>query len=281
MLWARTVAWGGRQLPGSQGLGGAGQGTAVQRPGGPHTASGGTGTHPEPPSQPPSSRTGHHPLFGAGGTAGIHRGQPGEPVAVHAVGQLPQPQRPLDQSGVGQAVAVLGGQALELGRQGRQPDRLAGRICVRVHGQNLSNPQLKASTNPKLGTTFSTEPGRQSVPAGSGATPVPGNYMGPDPRDHRARQLHGAPRVEVPLRRACGPRSPRAPSQAGAVGPPREPPTHRARYLHRARPPGPDLTGPATCTAPDATTCGQASPWAHWVATWPRLPPASGHPATS
>jgi hypothetical protein len=170
--------------PLGQGLGGGGQRPAEQGPGGPHTAGGGAGTHAQPGPQPPSGGAGLDALLRAGGAGGIHRGQPGEAVAVHAIRQPPEPQHPLGQGDVGQPVQALGGQPVDLGLQRRQPGRCSGRVAgrmgVRVHGSNLSAPHSKASTKPEMGTTSPTEPGRRRVPAGSRPTPVPGNCMGPD-----------------------------------------------------------------------------------------------------
>jgi hypothetical protein len=71
-------------------------------------------------------------------------GLPGGPPA-------PQPQHPFGPDRIGQAAEVLGGEALELGYQRCEPCWCAGRMCVRVHGGNLSTPHPNTSTNRKCG----------------------------------------------------------------------------------------------------------------------------------
>ena len=59
----------------SQGLGGAGQGTPVQRPGGAHQAGSGPGPHAQPGPQPGSGGGGRDAVLSAGGAAGVQVGE--------------------------------------------------------------------------------------------------------------------------------------------------------------------------------------------------------------
>jgi hypothetical protein len=171
------------ELPGGHGLAGLGQGAAVQRPGGPHQAGGGGRAHAEAVAEPPSGGAGLHALLSPGSPAGIHRGQLAQPLAFQAVHQPPQGHDPLGHGAISQLVRVLVGEVLELGHQRRKPrrcaGRVAGRMCVRVHGRNLSTSQLKARTNPKIGDNFSSRAGSSSR-----ARWVQANS--------RARRVHGA-----------------------------------------------------------------------------------------
>jgi hypothetical protein len=203
------LGMGQRHLPSDQGLAGGGEGTTKQGPGGADQAAGRTRTQVQPVAQPGGGRGRRGSLLGPGGPAGIDRGQPGQPVAVQAVGQPLQPHHPLGQGGVGQAVAVEGGQALELGRQRRQPRRSASRMGVRVHGGNLSSPHRKASTNPKLWRT-PAEAGSPPCGVRSRATPVPGNCMGPDHRPTHPHRTRSPRPLTHRARSLQGPRSPRA-----------------------------------------------------------------------
>ncbi len=70
-----------------------------------------------------------------------------QPLAFEAVGQ---PSQHLDLSARAASPSrseVLGGQPVERRRQRRQPVRPAARMCVRVHGGNLSTPPPNTSTN--------------------------------------------------------------------------------------------------------------------------------------
>ena len=96
------MGWG--DLPVGQGLGGRGQGTTEQGPGGPHR----TWRPPPPPSaagpQPAGGRAGLGPLLGPSRPAGVHRGQLTQPQAFQAVPQPPQPTHPLGPGAIGQPV---------------------------------------------------------------------------------------------------------------------------------------------------------------------------------
>jgi hypothetical protein len=115
---------GDRELAVGQGGGGVGQGAAEHRPGpgaagcGASRRSGGAWT---PWSAP----------------AGVDGGRFGQPVAFQAVQQPPQPQDRLGPGGVGQAVQVLGGQAVDRGGQGGQGIALLG---DGVGGQPVPQP---------------------------------------------------------------------------------------------------------------------------------------------
>jgi hypothetical protein len=221
------------ELPGGHGLAGLGQGAAVQRPGGPHQAGGGGRAHAEAVAEPPSGGAGLHALLSPGSPAGIHRGQLAQPLAFQAVHQPPQGHDPLGHGAISQLVRVLVGEVLELGHQRRKPrrcaGRVAGRMCVRVHGRNLSTSQLEASTNPKIGDNFPPELGRPSVPAGSRPTLVPGECMGPDTRDHRATPTAPGPMAPDPPVLPSGRPRRRAGRDRGRPRRPRR----------RCRPPGP------------------------------------------
>ena len=113
-----------------------------------------------------------------GGAAGVHGGEFSEPLAFQAVHQPPQDQDPLGPNRVGQPVQVLGGQPVHGHRQRRQPvrcsERRAGRICVRVHGGNLSAPHRNTSTHADAveGVSRGAWPGGSRVgPTGPGARP--------------------------------------------------------------------------------------------------------------
>jgi hypothetical protein len=75
-------------------------------------------------------------------------------LAFEAVQQPPRPQRLVGQGGVGEAIAVLGGEGVEVGFERRQPVRrlvpVLARTPVRVHVGNLATPQPEASTDTRL-----------------------------------------------------------------------------------------------------------------------------------
>jgi hypothetical protein len=141
---------GDREIPTGQGSSRGGQGTPEQGPGGPHRAGGRPGPQAQPGPQPGRGRASLRGVLGAGGPAGIHPGEFLEPLAFQAVDQAAQPQHPRSPDRVGEAVQVLGGQRIDVGGQGGQPVhplmRRWSRMCVRVHGGNLSSHHLKAST---------------------------------------------------------------------------------------------------------------------------------------
>jgi hypothetical protein len=110
------------------------------------------------------------PASAPGRPLGIHGGQFLEPVTFQAVHQPSQHQDPLGPHRIRQPVRAPGGQPInhpsqghQLIRQvGRRPGRRLGqtahRMCVRVHGGNLSSPHRKASTNPGSGDNFTSQP---------------------------------------------------------------------------------------------------------------------------
>ena len=142
------LGMGRRELPVGQGLGGRGQGATEQGPGGPHRA-GWPRPHPsaagsrsqlavEPAWMPCSAPAA--PRASTAASSPSH--WPSRRSSQPAAGPCTRSAR----ARVGQPVEVLGGQLLELGHQRRQPRRLAGRMCVRVHGGNLSTPHQNTST---------------------------------------------------------------------------------------------------------------------------------------
>ncbi len=147
--WASTWAWATEMLAINQGLGGA-------RSGGHRTGPGRSAPPwrpPPPPSAagPAASRRSSRPAAPSSAPAAPRastRGQLAQPQAFLAVQQPPPDPHPLGPGGVGEPVRVLGGQLLELGHHRRQPRRLAGRMCVRVHDGNLSSPHPNTSTQP-------------------------------------------------------------------------------------------------------------------------------------
>ena len=146
-----------RQLTIDEGLGGGWEGAAEQGPGGPDMAAGRPIAQVEPVPQPGRGRADLLALFGPGGPAGVDPGQFLEPVAFQAVDQLPQHQDPLGPDPVAEPVQVLAGQLVGDRSQRGQVLRCRpwrwGRMCVRVHGGNLSTPQPKATTRRRLWTT--------------------------------------------------------------------------------------------------------------------------------
>ena len=227
------LGMGRRDGPLDQGLAGGGQGTAEQGPGGPDQAGGRTGTHAQPGSEPGGGGADLDALLGPGGPPGIHRGQPGQAVAVHPVRQPPQPQHPLGQGDVAQPVQVLGGQPVDLGLQRRQPIQPGDRMCVRVHGRNLSTPDQNTSTTTTSGDNFSHRAG----------SPPRAHRVQANPR---ARQLHGArgSRPTAPAPRT-GPDPPGLPTHRASSPHPNRPPrhpTHPATQPPDARRPRPDPT---------------------------------------
>jgi hypothetical protein len=136
-----------RQVPVGQGVAGLGQGAAVQGAGGPDPAGGGRRAQPQPGPEPAGGRGGRLALVGAGGAAAVDGGQGSQPVPFQPVQQPPQLQDLLGQGGVGQAIEVLGGQLVDCRHQPRQPVTRPGRMCVRIHGGNLSSLHPNTSTN--------------------------------------------------------------------------------------------------------------------------------------
>jgi hypothetical protein len=141
-----------------QRLGRAGQGPAVQRSGGADEAGGSTGAHAKAVAEPGGGGASLDAVFGAGGPAGVHGGEFGEPLALQPVHQAPQLQDAFGPGGVSQPVEGLVGQSLELGHHRRKPRRRAGRMPgrmgVRVHGGNLSTPHQNTRIKPKMWITL-------------------------------------------------------------------------------------------------------------------------------
>jgi hypothetical protein len=117
---ASTLAWAGDSWPSVRAVA-VWAGAAEQGPGGPDTGGGGPGAHAEPGPQPAGGGAELSILVGAGGPAGVHPSQLGQPLAFQPVQQPPQPKDPLGPHRVGQAVQVLGGQLVDGRRQGGQP----------------------------------------------------------------------------------------------------------------------------------------------------------------
>ena len=100
---------GGRDRSVGEGVGGFGQGAAEQGSGGPDGAGGRPVAQVEAVAEPGGGRADLLVGFGAGGTAGVDPGEFLEPLAVQAVGQLPQRQGPLGPDPVAESVQVSGG----------------------------------------------------------------------------------------------------------------------------------------------------------------------------
>jgi hypothetical protein len=189
--WASTRAWAHAEFPADQGLAGRGERTTEHGPGRPHKASRSASTQAQPGAQPSGGRANLLPLVSPGNAAGIDGRELLEPVAFQAVHQSPQGQHLLGQHRISQPVYILRGQVLDgccqrgqlVWASGRELGCLADRMCVRVHGGNLSSPPPNASTNLQSGDNFTRAGGR------SGSSParpvkvslVPGERMGPDP----------------------------------------------------------------------------------------------------
>ena len=177
----QDAGMGGGELAVGQGLAGGRQGTAEEGSGGADGAAGRPGAHAQPGPQPAGGRAGLYALFGAGNATGVDDRKFAEPVAFQAVQQPPQAKDPFGPGGVAQTGQVLGGQPLECRRQRRQPLRRPGRMCVRVHGGNLSSPRPKASTKAEIvdnvvgGWWFGHHAGSWGVPE----VPCQVGWMGP------------------------------------------------------------------------------------------------------
>jgi hypothetical protein len=78
-------------------------------------AGGGGVAEAQPVAQPTGRGGGRHAWVGPGGAAAVDGGQVAQPVAFQAVQQPPEPPRALGQGGVGEAVAVLGGEGVDQG----------------------------------------------------------------------------------------------------------------------------------------------------------------------
>ena len=146
----------GRWLAVGQGLGGRGQGTAEQGPGGPHQAA---AAAPAPIRSRARSQPAVEPAWMPCSAPAAPRASTAASSPSHwpsrRSSQPPQVQDPVGPGGVGQPVQVLGGQLVDRGRQRRQPVRPAGRMCVRVHGGNLSTPHPEHKHQPQIwGQTF-------------------------------------------------------------------------------------------------------------------------------
>jgi hypothetical protein len=124
-------------LPGRQRPCGAGQRAAVQRPGDPDALGGVGGAQPGPAAQPARGGDRLNAVLGAGGTAGVHRGQLAQPLALQPLQQPPQHQYPRGRLGVGLAGEVLAGELIDRRRQAAEACGPLHRTCVRVHGGTL------------------------------------------------------------------------------------------------------------------------------------------------
>jgi hypothetical protein len=102
----------------------------------------------------PAVEGGLEVVFGAGGPAGIHPGQLGQPLSFQPAQQPPPLEDPLGPNRIGEPGQVLGGQPLDGRGQGGQLIRRQSRMCVRVHGGNLSSPHPNTTTDAKMWTTF-------------------------------------------------------------------------------------------------------------------------------
>jgi hypothetical protein len=236
-----------RDRPTGQGLGGGGQRTAEQGPGGAHPAAGPPGTQAQPAPQPGSGRALLDPLLGPGRPPGVDRGQFLEPVAFQPVQQPPQHQHPLGQDPIREPCQLLAGQCIHRGRQHRQPigrphrtdpGRPAGRMCVRVHGGQPIRPHPNAKHQSRIwrqlfwsagldhsrlrarapatvpgcvhGARGSRPPCQASTWGPSSPTILPGECMGTRPL--------------TPVPGDCMGPDPRPPCQASAWGPKPDPP---------------------------------------------------------
>jgi len=141
---------GSREVPVGHGLGRRSQGAAEQGPGGPHGTAGRGRAHAEPAAEPAGGGGGLDALVGAGGAAGVDPSEFGQPVAFQTVQQPPQDQHPLGPNRIRHASQILGDQLIDQRGQAHQTIR---RMCVRVHGGNLSTHHQKASTIQEMWTT--------------------------------------------------------------------------------------------------------------------------------
>jgi hypothetical protein len=106
-----------------EGVGGAGQGAAVQRAGDPDPLVGVGVAHAGAVAQPGGGGLGGHPLVGAGGAAPVDGGQFPQPLAFQPLDEPAQDQHPLGGLGVGEGIQVLGGQLVDCCGQAVEPAR--------------------------------------------------------------------------------------------------------------------------------------------------------------
>ena len=173
------------------------------------------GAHAKAVAEPAGGGGGRGLLVGAGRPEGVDAGQFFEPLAFQAIHQPPQPLGPLDPDAARQPVQGLGGELVDhggqLGQVLRQLWRLRplrpfhrlrrlqplrplqpfhrlrrlGRMCVRVHGPNLSTPPPTQTPTRKCGQPIPPGPGTLDVPPCQARawrpTCVPGECMGPQP----------------------------------------------------------------------------------------------------
>jgi hypothetical protein len=123
-------------VPIGQRLGGAGQGAAVQGSGDADAVVGVGVAHAGPVPQPGGGGLDRGAVVGAGGAAAVHPGQVPQPDAFQPLDEPMEHQHPLGRFGVG----VFGGQLVDCGGQQARPAGPFHRMCVRLHGRNLSHP---------------------------------------------------------------------------------------------------------------------------------------------
>jgi hypothetical protein len=140
-----------------EGLGGPTEGAAVQGSGDADALVGVGVTHAGAVAQPAGGGLGGGAVVGAGGAAAVHARQFAQPVAFQPVQQPAQQQHPPGGLRVGQSGQVFGGQLVHCG--GQQPDSSGQlhRMCVRIHGGNLSHPPSDTSSNREIVDNFSLE----------------------------------------------------------------------------------------------------------------------------
>jgi hypothetical protein len=163
-------------LPIGQCLSGRRQWAAEHRSGGPHRTMGNTGPHAGSGPQPTGRGGGLDPLLSPSSTAAVDGGQLPQPAAFEAIHEPSQLKDPFGQDPISQPVGVLGGEDGELVDDRGQPGWWLSRMCVRVHGGNLSTPHPNTSTCTKMWTLSyrqSTAHSRPKCLAGAGGRMPP------------------------------------------------------------------------------------------------------------
>jgi hypothetical protein len=108
-------------------------------------------------AQPAGGGLGGGAAVGAGGAAAVHARQFAQEDAFQPFDEPAQQQHPPGGLRVGQSGQVFGGQLVDHGGRAVEPSWLLHRMCVRLHGGNLSHPPSDTSSNREIVDNFSLE----------------------------------------------------------------------------------------------------------------------------